>query len=315
MVTREDVAKYAGVSKSTVSRVLNNSGYVSDENRKKVEKAIEKLEYKPNLIARSLKTRETKQILFHAPQLLNPFYTEVYYGMEGYAMKEGYSIVVSNICDESTILQRQFDGIIMSYVDNQIIELISKVKIPAVVTNYSSKPLDVPYVGIDIEKGAQIVIDYIKKNKHKDIGYITNLNSEIDIRSNVYKSNLGDRLEVVIDKESKNDFEAGYNAAYKLLSAYSDITALIAFNDSMAIGAMNAIKSLKLKIPKAISVMGFDNIIQSQYTIPPLTTIDIPKRQLGEEVVKMLIDLIQEKAVKGKILETTLVKRSSIKKL
>lgn len=323
MITRDDVAKHAGVSKTTVSRVLNNNGYVSPENRKKVERAIAELGYRPNLIARSLKTKQTRQILFYAPELSNPFYIEVYRGMEDFVEKQGYSIVVSSRFDDAVIRQRQFDGIILSLASYELQERARLSGIPAVITNYSTQPPVIPYVGIDIEEGAILAMEHLLGCGHRRIAYLTNSGTEGDQRYAGYflgmgKTGIAPDTGWVIQVDAsagRTGYEQGYQAACRLIKQGLGVTAVFAFNDVVAIGAMAAFQEKHIKIPDDLSIIGFDDIPQAQYATPPLTTIRMPAYEQGWESAGMLLRLIRGEAVEPLVLKTQLIMRGSTAKL
>jgi len=323
MATREDVAKYAGVSKTTVSRYLNKNGYVSPDAKEKIEKAIKELGYVPNMIARSLKTRETRQIVFHAPELHNPFYTEVYRGMEDYLDKNGYVIVVSRKLDNEMIRQRQMDGIILSHLNPDEQSYFREIDIPVVVTNYTFDDLDIPFVGINIRQGAEQAVEYLISCGHKTIGYMAPF--EDNQRFEAYKSVLKQHSlplikdNIIICNRGCDYYEKGYNAAMTLAGSHlvtkNKISALFVFNDAMAIGAMAAFGHKGIKIPGDLSIVGFDNIIQSKYVCPALTTVDIPKYDQGKKTAEILLNLIRNKENGRLILDTELIVRDSVKKV
>ena len=321
MITRSDVAKHAGVSNTTVSRVLNNNGYVSPESRDKVESAIKELGYLPNLIARSLKTKKSNQLLYCVSDYHNPFYMEVYAGMEEYSKQHGYTIVVASEVNTDIISQRQFDGIVLSYADRKLLEELQKLDIPVVINNYTSHIYTLPSINIDIENGALSALSHLLDNGHKRIAFLTNIDSQEDQRLINYKKflshkgiDLSENLIVACTKYS-SPYMQGYDAAIKLMESNTEVTAAFVFNDAMAIGAIAAFQSNGFSVPDHISIIGFDNIEQATYSTPALTTIDIPRYTLGEESIKMLLRQINGEAVTSIKLDTKLLKRSSVKKL
>ncbi len=301
--------------------MINNKGYVSKEKRDRVQIAIKELGYTPNLIARGLKTNETKQLMFYSPDKFNPFYTEVYQGMEDYAMEQGYTIVVSrHFCDE-VVRQRRFDGLIMSEITNDNQDKITNLGIPVVATDYNHSRLSIPSVGIDMREGARKAVSYLINCGHTNIAYVTDSDSFSDQRFLGYVDELRnngieyDREKVKIQLEEDNMYEKGYNAGVNILKGNKDITAVFTFNDAIAIGLMAAINEGGLRIPEDISVVGFDNILASRYTIPPLTTIHVPKYEQGRECAKMLINMIQGKNESEVMLHTHLIERSSVRNI
>ena len=321
IVTRKDVAERAGVSVTVVSRVINNKGYVSKEKRERVEKVIKELGYTPNLIARGLKTNETKQLMFYAPDITNPFYMEVYQGMEDYAMMQGYTIVVSRHFSDAVIRQRRFDGLIMYNVSTDKQDKIRELGIPVVVTDYNQAKLSIPSVGIDMREGARKAVSYLVSCGHRDIGFVTNSENRLDQRYLGYVDELQncniefDEEKIEIQKLGDSMYEQGYNAGVNILNKEMNITSLFVFNDAMAIGLMAALNERGVRVPEDISVIGFDNILVSRYTIPPLTTIHIPKYEQGWESTKMLINMIKGKTVEEVTLHTSLVERDSVRKI
>jgi len=320
MATRKEVADYANVSETTVSRVVNNNGYVSLDNREKVENAIKVLGYSPNFIARSLKTKETKQILFYATDLINPFYIEVYQGIEDYAVKHGYIIVVSGHFEKNMIRQRQFDGVIVSNILPDQQKEFLDLNIPIVATNYSGQHMKIPSVDIDVKGGAREVMNYLYQCGHRRIGFIC-ARISFNERYTGYLSALEEmglpvaKSRIITSAKGKSNFEYGYNAALNLIENGLDVTAIFSFNDAMAIGAMAAFSQKGIRIPEDISIIGFDDIIQSRYASPPLTTIQLPKFEQGMESVKLLIQEIKGEEVSNVSLNTKLIIRDTVSKI
>ncbi len=306
---------------TVVSRVINNKGYVSKEKRQKVEKAIKELGYTPNLIARGLKTNETKQLMFYVPDITNPFYMEVYQGMDDYATEQGYTIVVSKHFSDEVVRQRRFDGLILYNISPDIFEKIEKLGIPMVITDYNQEKLSIPSVAIDMRDGVRKAVSYLIECGHTNIGYVTNSDNLNDQRflgyvDELYNNGIEyDKEKVEIQLMGDTMYEQGYNAGINIIKKKTNITAIFAFNDAVAIGLMAAFNERGLRIPRDISVIGFDNILASRYTIPPLTTIHIPKYEQGRESAKMLINAIQGKKESEIILHTRLIKRGSVRSL
>lgn len=321
MITRDDVARHAGVSKTTVSRVLNKNGYVSEENRIKIEQAIKELGYSPNLIARSLKTRQSRQILFYVHEVLNPFFMEVYRGMEDCCEEHGYTIVLSRNFDSLKIKERQYDGIILSHASAENEKEYLKLGIPAVVTDYSGKPLEIPSVGINIKAGAEEAARYLLDNGHRKIAFITLSKSLEDQRFSGFcrpleKAGINTQSALIgYAAQKDNGFVSGYNAAKQLMENAGAFTAVYAFNDTMAIGAISALQEKDIRVPQDVSIIGFDDILQAGFSTPKLTTVRLPKYEQGYESARLLINMIQGKAADSLVLETKLVVRDSVKKL
>lgn len=313
MITRREVAEYAGVSKTMVTRVINNQGYVAPEKRKRVEEAIRILGYQPNLIGRSLKTKQTKQIIYYVHDFTNPFFLELYQGMEDYARESGYTVIITQDFDPGAIRQWLYDGVILSVYMTLAEELLQH-KIPVVVTNSKIGLQKIPSVSIDIENGAFQVIEYLGQCGHTRIGYINNLTAEDHPRLTGYLRGLTQlgitpESEWVIDVFGKGlAYEEGFQAALRLLENAPSLTAIFAYNDAMAIGAMAALHTKGLRIPQDISIVGFDDILVSNYTCPGLTTVKIPKYDQGRECIRLLM----ENKTESKLLYPELVVRESV---
>lgn len=321
LVTRKDIAEYAGVSKTTVTRVINNQGSVSRENLEKVNQAIKVLGYYPNMVARGLKTKKTYQILFHAPELLNPFFVEIYTGMDEVAQEHGYHIVVSSHYDINVVRQRQYDGVILSYVprDRHTDEyMISGVRL--VATNYLNSDLEFPHIKVDIANGITQALDYLYECGHRKIALFTLPYSD-DQRIAAYKQwlrikGIPLRNDLVFTQYSgKTNYEQGYNIGVLIAQNGLDATAILSFNDAMAMGLLAAFDRKGIKVPKDFSLIGFDDIIQAKYTNPPLTTISSFLYQIGKECAQMLISEINGEIVHTKVLKTELVIRDSVAKI
>lgn len=317
IVTRKDVAEYAQVSKSTVSRVLNNNGYVSKESRDRIEEAIQVLGYTPNIMARSLKTKQSRLILYYVPDLQNPFYTEVYTGLEAQAHHLGYVLVVSTRIDLQLIQQRQFDGIVLAKYTDDAKEVIASCDVPAIVINYSSEALGIPYIGVDLESGVEMAMNHLVQMGHREITYLTNVEDPSDVRSVEYhhfvrrNAMLTDRI-IIYHDAVNNYFEDGYTGAQQALCSQSIGSALLCYNDAMAMGAMTALREKGIRIPEDVSVVGFDNILQSQYMNPPLTTVEIPRHSLGNTAMERLSHMIEEQDHDDVIIGTQLIIRNSV---
>lgn len=321
MVTRKDIAEYAGVSKTTVTRVINNQGSVSKENIEKVNQAIKTMDYYPNMVARGLKTKKTYQILFHAPDLLNPFFVELYTGMNEVAQQNGYHIVVSSQDDLNVIRQRQYDGVILSYIPRghrQEEYIISGIRV--VATNYSICDLEIPHVNVDIANGITQALDYLFECGHRQIALFT-LPVLHDQRIIAYKEWLQkkklpfqDNL-VYTQYHGNTNYEQGYNRGILIAENDLDATAILAFNDAMAIGMLAAFNEKGIRVPEDISLVGFDDITQAKYTNPTLTTISSFLYQIGKECARRLISEINNEIVSTKVIKTELIIRNSVAKI
>lgn len=326
--TLEDVSKIAGVSPKTVSRVINNEKYVKEETRRKILKIIKELDYQPNFSARSLVLRKTNTIGIIVGNLENPFYSRLTRGVVITAERKNYSVIVcesrfDKIIGEkyiSMLLERGIDGLLIATLDisSNLVNRLNRKKIPFVLI---TTKLDIPninYVMANDYHGGKLAAEYIIKLGHKNIAFLKgpdvfSSNERLSAYTDVMKKNNLNIKDYFITKELF-DQKDGYEATLKLLTKYKDITAIIAINDHIAIGAMDAIRELGLSIPEDISIIGYDDINITKLLNVPLTTIHYPKYRCGVAATEVLISNLNKKSSKkGKkiILETTLVVRES----
>lgn len=328
MAKMTDVAKLAGVSPSTVSRVLAGGDAVTADKKQKVLMAIEKLNYRPNKLARNLRKLETKTVVVVVPDISNPFFSEIIRGMEQVAQEKGYHVLLGN-----TQLNKQMeieyielvrdklaDGIILLVAQNpqeQIIEASSG--LPIVVACAYLDGNDIPTVNIDHFSSAIDMVNHLVSLGHRRIAYISGPlknNRLSSFRFEGYCQGLFQN-QIEIEKqfivEGNFTIECGYEKCRELLELPTRPTAIFAANDEMAIGAIKAIKELGLKVPEDIAVVGFDDIKLSAYIEPPLTTISQPKQQIGAEAMKVLLQCVDNEALSNYeiILDSKLIVRRS----
>jgi len=320
-ITRKDVAKYSGVSTATVSNVINNKDIVSVELREKVLKAIDELGYHPNMVARSLKMHQTMNIALVSNDITNKFFADIALGMENEARKYGYMVSVINANNNEEyikdIIARQYDGVFMATdkVEEKHINSIAEKELPIVlIINRSYNYIDkrVVKIKLDFYQGAYDAIEYLVKNGHKNIGFIMLKVTEKDFRLKAYRDV---QKKYLIDHNPANVYLKGeklkdvYNSTLELLD--KGVTAIFT-NDYYALAVLSAIRECKLNIPEDISVIGCDNLNISKYYFPPLTTIDVPKNDLGREAMKKLILQIKGEKVDNTVLNTKLIIRKSV---
>ena len=336
-VTIVDVAKKAGVSNSTVSKVLNNTPYVSEKAKDSVLKAMVELDYIPNSIARNLvKNRNTPIIGLIVSDILNPFYPEFVRGVEDTARIKNYSMVLCNTDYDlrkeenyiNFLLQIRASGIIFAStrIHDSIIYELKKLKYPFILLGRIHPIIETDFVEVDNELGATIAVKYLISKGHKKIAHITGPldTSPALARLNGYKNALKENgIEYDEDLVMKGDFResSGYESAKKLLiiNRKKRPTAIFAANDLSAMGAMEAIYSLGLKVPDNISIIGFDNIHISSYPSINLTTINQPKYEMAKIATEILIakseNKIPPKKKRQVVLEPSLVERKTVQEI
>jgi len=310
-VTIKDVAREAGVSVSTVSRVLNNSKPVSDEIRVRVLAAVEKLNFQPNSLARSLVLKKTRLIGVLVPDIANPFFPVAIAGIEEIAGMYGYHILLFNTFGEiekelqylNIMKEKQVDGIIKmsTQVTEKHEEYFSNASIPMVVTSKCTDREDVPCVVIDDVKAAYDATQYLISLGHRRIGIISGPLDDSTGRDRFLgyqQAMLEHRLNLDFNLLKQGNFkvESGRRAMLEILQTVSPEhlpTAIFCANDEMAIGAIGAILDQGLKVPEDISVMGFDDIFIAPVFRPALTTVKQPIYDIGAVATRTLVKLIE----------------------
>lgn len=330
-VTINDIAKLSGVSKATVSRVLNGSKPVSDAVREKVMRAIEETDYKPSSLARSLTTKETKLIGIVIPDVSNPVFSELVKGMEDMSGVSGYNILLCNSylshkkeLDYLEIFRdKEVDGIIFLTTKErpEQVEFFKKFGKPVVLVDRKFKTMDIPSVGIDDYTAALKAVNYLINLGHKNIGMVRSTLQDSSHGFNRYegyrRAMEGAGLSINPQNVIEGDFsvKSGYNAMLKLLSGEAPPSAVFFANDLMAVGGIRCITDSGMKVPEDISVMGFDDIPIASMFIPSITTTRQPFFEIGKKAMEKLIHSIQEKVVEQHtVFETDLILRNSTKR-
>jgi DNA-binding LacI/PurR family transcriptional regulator len=322
-----DVAQRAGVSISTVSRVLNNSDYpIRPETRQKVLEAIEELRFRPNDVARSLLLKQTHTIGLIVPDISNPYYPELSLGVEATASEHGYAVIFCNTSRRpekveyylDVLLQKRADGIIIAGGGTDLTQisqgtLRSDTKIALVGKHH----LPFPSVQVDNFGAAREITSHLLHLGHRHIAFISgppNLTSVQD-RLAGYKASLEERG---ISEDNRliceGDFgaESGYSATLSLLRGEPTPTAIFAANDRMAISAMAAAADVGLRVPNDLTVVGFDDIITASLVRPSLTTVALPAYEIGASAMRLMLRLLEgEECPKTVWLPTQLVIRQS----
>ncbi|HEY2493684.1 MAG TPA: LacI family DNA-binding transcriptional regulator [Paenibacillus sp.] len=323
MVSIKDVAKHAGVSVATVSRVLNDKGYVGEETRKRVEKSIKEFNYKPNEVARSLFKKHSNTIGLIVPDIMNPFFPELARAVEDTATKLGYNIILCNSDGNREKEQAYLDVLQQKYVNGIIVssntltaDQIEKLNIPVVsIDREICKGL--PTIVVENKKGSIVATRYLKSKGCSRIGHIRGTNAVVNAeeRCEGYKEVVGKEpwFSESYIVNGNYDMESSIEATIELLRLHPEIDGIFAANDIMAIGAIKAAHQLGKKVPEDIAVIGFDGISLSRATIPELTTIVQPIYELGEIATTMLVRLMDQQPLEKTyyILEVELIERNS----
>jgi LacI family transcriptional regulator len=326
-VTIQDVAAAAGVSVSTVSRVLNDKDDVAPETYQKVQDVIEELGYTSSLAARSMRSRKTNVIGLIMPDVEDPFSVQVMRGVNRAIAELDYDLIVYTGGDakrESLAdRERRYVSLLDSSITDGVIVVAPTATTfstasPIVVVDPNKENPDYPAVIATNRAGALSAMEYLIRLGHRRIGFICGrpeLQSAVR-RLRGYKDGLR-QADIPTDPEliQVGDYsaETGFLCAQRLLNLSHPPTAIFAANDQSAIGALRAAQEAGLHVPDGLSVVGFDNIPEAAYMNPGLTTVDQFIDRMGYIAIEMLISLIKGEALDGNLYEmpTQLVVRDS----
>ncbi len=332
-VTIVDVARAAHVSVSTVSRYLNSTVPISEEKRKNIAKAIKMLNYKPSTFAKAMRSQILYSIGIIVPDLGGYYYGEIVNAMVTYASKKGYETVVSvtnkvENWEDMTFdffMSRRLDGIIACTPDLKSLQKLTKIGVPIVAVDWRDPigDLEVTGVTIDNERAAFVMMKYLYSMGHRKILTITGgekFQSSNDRKNGVLKfKEKNDDVELYITKGNFSDLDTGYDLTKKFIKENGKIvTAIFAFNDILAFGVISALNDLGVSVPDEISVAGFDNTYISKYSVPPLTTIEQPRSELGLTAIKNLINRLESSGSKvgyNIVVPFKFIERSSVRKV
>ena len=303
MATIKDVAALAGISYTTVSHVVNKTRPVSEEVRLKVEAAIQRLDYVPSAVARSLKAKTTATIGLLVPNSLNPYFAELARGIEDYCERNGYCVILCNSDDNPdkqrsylrVLLEKRIDGLIVASAggDSGLAQGLAGVKTPMVIVDRGLEGVDADLVRIDHEYGAYLATRHLLELGHRDIATIGGpaSTSVAQMRQAGFARALKEAgVEVSPSRMLESDFTStgGYNAASILLER-NPPSAIFAGNDMIGIGVLRAAAERNVRVPAELSVIGFDDIQMSRYVYPALTTVGQSILQLGEMAAEVLL--------------------------
>ncbi|MEX3021679.1 LacI family DNA-binding transcriptional regulator [Kluyvera sp. STS39-E] len=302
----QKIARLAGVSVATVSRVLNNSDSVKDKNREKVLEAIRQSNYQPNLLARQLRTSRSSMILVLVSDISNPFCADVVKGIEEQAEKNGYRIL---LCNSGSSIERSrsslqllagkmVDGIITMDAFSKLPELTQLIgETPWVQCAEYADAGEVSCVGIDDADASQAVVRYLSGKGRQRIALINHDLSYkyAQLRQKGYIRQLETSKQAwqAITYASELSFSAGKLAMEELLAAEERPDAVFAVSDTLAAGAMSAIQQAGLRVPEDIAVAGFDGTELAEMVSPPLTTIVQPSKDIGRQAFSLLLQKIE----------------------
>jgi len=329
VITIKDVARLADVSTATVSHVINDTRYVSDELRGRVLDAMETLDYRPNVLAQGLRGGETHTIGLVVPDNANPFFAEVSRAVEDVGFARGYSVILCNTRDDlgrerayiDLLVAKQVDGIIFIAAGDhhEHLDELTRRNVPLVLADRDVDLTDADVVLVNNERGGYEATKHLLDLGHRRIGCIAGPSEATPSADRVagYGRALqeaGLPLSEGLIETGDFRYQGGEAAAERLLAGAAHPSAIFACNDLMAIGALRAIRKAGLDVPGDISVVGYDDIPLASAMSPALTTAAQPVDQLGALSTELLLSRIEDGAVgtaQRITLETTLVVRGS----
>lgn len=330
MATIDDVSKRAGVSRSTVSRVVADNGYVSEEKRRAIQQAIAELGYRPNTLAQALRSNRSNMIGAVVVDVGTPYFANMVYGLQRATRRAGKALMVSSgYADQDEearaiieLVDRSCDGILL-YLERpvrpDVVEIIRAARIPVVMIGRMGCEVARGSVQLDNFGGARAAVTFLLQQGHRRI---VHLSGQADFGDTVARlegveAALRDYGLTMTDIRVVNGIfhqDFGYSATSKLLDEGHDFTALFAGDDDMAAGVLLALRHAGKSVPSDVSVIGFDDAFHARHLWPPLTTIRQPVDEIGETAADMLLQLLGEpgSAARQTIIDTELVVRDSV---
>lgn len=329
-VTIYDVAREAGVSMATVSRVVNNNPNVKPQTRKKVFEAIERLGYRPNAVARGLASKKTTTVGVVIPDISNEIFAEVARGIEDIANMYHYNIILCNADKKkekeirviNTLLEKQVDGLLFmgGNVTEEHMQAFKTASVPIVLCGTTTEDDTMPAVDIDHEQAAYDAVKYLLDRGHRRIGMISGTLQDPNngfSRYQGYRRAMEEAGITLTDDHVRignYKYESGFEAMQHFLGLPERPTAIFAATDEMAIGAIHAIQDAGLSVPDDISVISVDNSRMASMVRPLLTAVAQPMYDIGAVSMRLLTKLMnKEKVDSGKIvLPHELIERKSV---
>lgn len=332
-VTLKDIAKKANVSHATVSRALNDHREININTREKIKNIAKEMGYFPNVLARGLVNNTSKSIGVIIPDITNPFFSQIIKGVEDFSNYKGYSVILSNTSwDEEReiknileMAQRRIDGLIITPVSGDTYYRIKELNINTPVVYIAGRldESDMNYVVIDDEMAGFTATEYLINLGHENIFFIGGSDKTVGIvhrlqgfKKALAKHNIECPSSSVINCSIRRD--SGYAVMSDLIQQNRIPTAVVAGNDFIALGVMEAIEANGLSVPEDVSIIGFDNIDFAAFSKISLTTIDVPKYEMGKAAAEIIINNSKENNLKVPnqvVVESSLKIRSSCRKI
>ncbi|MFP7492319.1 LacI family DNA-binding transcriptional regulator [Terribacillus saccharophilus] len=332
--TIKDIARELDLSISTVSRALNNNADVSEKTRKRVLETAKEMRYQPNVNARSLITKKSNMIGLMLSDITDPFFSEVALGVENLLSKEGYQVIYGNTLLDAekerrffkSLLERNIDGIIMKpgKLDDDMLDMIECTDVPIVFLRdvlEEEQHLQISSIDFDQTAAAGSAVQHLIDQGHRRIGYVgmSKQASESKARYRGYLESLHAN-DIAMNSQYVHrvggSIVHGRIGAEKLMKQTKQPTAIFTENDLLAIGAIDWLRAHAYRVPEDISVMGFENLEISGLHQISLTTVHLPRKEIGYRAAKLLLNMIMAaNAIPERVVvKTNLVIRSSTAK-
>ena len=329
MVTVHEVARVAGVSAATVSRFLNGTAKVSDEKRQAIESVIDKLNYKPNVLAQNLKTGSSRTVGVLTQSLVSGYFADALAGIDDALQGTGYApLIVSGHwhADEEAerielLIARRVDGLIIlsgKLKDAQIMKLAHRVPIAAF-----GRALEGPQAygfSLDNYQGACEAVEHLILQGHRNIAFIAGPTGQADAlarlagyRDTLAKHRIKEKPQLVVSGDFQES--GGLLAVERLLESGQRFSCIFAANDLTAYGARLALYRRGIRVPDDISVIGFDDLHSSMYTTPPLTTVRQPLFDVGRYLGRAIVKMIAREPIDMEVPQLNLVVRESVRRI
>ncbi|WP_028403085.1 LacI family DNA-binding transcriptional regulator [Ectobacillus panaciterrae] len=303
-----DIAREAGVSATTVSKVINNKGRISEKTRKKIMQIMEELHYQPNVLASAMKGKSTYTIALLIPDMANPIYAQYLKYIEEYGQELGFNIVMCSTGSDpdkeakhiALLRQKRVDGFIIASIfkNETVLKQLIQEKVPIALMAFERSELPVASVTGDDYLGGYLATEHLLSLGHRRIGIITEeetISGKERIKG-YEKALLNAGIEVepsLIVAINDPTIEGAEKHARKLLDREQRPTAIFGYNDVLAIGAMQAAKERGIIIPDELSIIGFDNTVMCKIVEPRLSSVAMPIQELGRKAMELLVRQIE----------------------
>lgn len=309
-ISIKDIAKYTGVSTSTVSRVINNKGRFSEDTRKKVLDAVEKLGYRSNVLAKSLRTMKTYSIGVIVPDITNEFFSKLVLSIENYCYPHGYLVYICNTSEDrekelktvASLEARGVDGLIdLGGAASQIIKDFAR-HMPVVYIDRKPLEHELAFVESDNQSGGFIATEELIKKGCKDIILLRDYRdlSTMNQRVQGYYNALTE-YDIPINMNNIFNLSVSMEDAEKCIEAVIDsgkkFDGVFAATDWLAVGALNALKKRGLSVPEDVKIVGFDNIMVTNFVTPKITTVNQDEWKMGTTAAKILLESIEKQLI------------------